>query len=129
VTQMNGVYCTWAPVISTDALLCLVQMVYRPDRFLRGGDHLSFIDQGYPAVRFTEPHENFAHQHQVHFFIDFIINWSFILRRRTCVSSTACSSATLRNSATSNSTPVLRESTASRCGRLHRPRGHRRASP
>ncbi|KAJ7328807.1 aminopeptidase [Mycena albidolilacea] len=41
-----------------------VQMVYRPDRFLRGGDHLSFIDQGYPAVRFTEPHENFAHQHQ-----------------------------------------------------------------
>ncbi|KAJ7077428.1 Zn-dependent exopeptidase [Mycena belliarum] len=41
-----------------------VQMVYRPDRFLRGGDHLPFIDQGYPAVRFTEPHENFAHQHQ-----------------------------------------------------------------
>jgi hypothetical protein len=41
-----------------------VQMVYRPDRFLRGGDHLSFIDNGYPAVRFTEPHENFAHQHQ-----------------------------------------------------------------
>ncbi|KAJ7453691.1 Zn-dependent exopeptidase [Mycena galericulata] len=41
-----------------------VQMVYRPDRFLRGGDHLPFIDRGYPAVRFTEPHENFAHQHQ-----------------------------------------------------------------
>ncbi|KAJ6510810.1 peptidase M28 [Mycena sanguinolenta] len=41
-----------------------VQMVYRPDRFLRGGDHESFIAQGYPAVRFTEPHENFAHQHQ-----------------------------------------------------------------
>lgn len=39
-------------------------MVYRPDRFLRGGDHLPFIDRGYPAVRFTEPHENFAHQHQ-----------------------------------------------------------------
>ncbi|KAJ7727228.1 Zn-dependent exopeptidase [Mycena metata] len=41
-----------------------VQMVYRPDRFLRGGDHESFIANGYPAVRFTEPHENFAHQHQ-----------------------------------------------------------------
>jgi len=41
-----------------------VEMVYRPDRFLRGGDHLSFIAQGYPAVRFSEPHENFAHQHQ-----------------------------------------------------------------
>ncbi|TFK38360.1 aminopeptidase [Crucibulum laeve] len=41
-----------------------VQMMYRPDRFLRGGDHLSFLKQGFPAVRFTEPHENFAHQHQ-----------------------------------------------------------------
>jgi hypothetical protein len=41
-----------------------VQMMYRPDRFLRGGDHLSFLQQGFPAVRFTEPHENFAHQHQ-----------------------------------------------------------------
>ncbi|KAJ7876566.1 Zn-dependent exopeptidase [Mycena leptocephala] len=41
-----------------------VQMVTRPDRFLRGGDHESFLEQGYPAVRFTEPHENFAHQHQ-----------------------------------------------------------------
>ncbi|KAJ6597544.1 aminopeptidase [Mycena vulgaris] len=41
-----------------------VQMVYRPDRFLRGGDHLPFLARGFPAVRFTEPHENFAHQHQ-----------------------------------------------------------------
>ncbi|KAK7039343.1 peptide hydrolase [Favolaschia claudopus] len=41
-----------------------VQMIYRPDRFLRGGDHESFIKNGYPAVRFTEPAENFAHQHQ-----------------------------------------------------------------
>ncbi|KAF7340853.1 Peptide hydrolase [Mycena sanguinolenta] len=31
---------------------------------MNGGDHESFIAQGYPAVRFTEPHENFAHQHQ-----------------------------------------------------------------
>ncbi|KAF5376452.1 hypothetical protein D9615_008595 [Tricholomella constricta] len=41
-----------------------VHIMYRPDRYLRGGDHLSFLKQGFPAVRFTEPHENFAHQHQ-----------------------------------------------------------------
>lgn len=39
-------------------------MIYRRDRFLRGGDHIPFLQQGYPAARFTEPHENFAHQHQ-----------------------------------------------------------------
>ncbi|KAF8063190.1 hypothetical protein FPV67DRAFT_232237 [Lyophyllum atratum] len=41
-----------------------VHITYRPDRYLRGGDHLSFLKQGFPAVRFTEPHENFDHQHQ-----------------------------------------------------------------
>ncbi|KXN91527.1 hypothetical protein AN958_00549, partial [Leucoagaricus sp. SymC.cos] len=41
-----------------------VQVIWRPDRFLRGGDHLSFLRNGFPAVRFTEPRENFAHQHQ-----------------------------------------------------------------
>lgn len=41
-----------------------VQVIYREDRFLRGGDHEPFTDLGYPAARFTEPHENFAHQHQ-----------------------------------------------------------------
>jgi len=41
-----------------------VRLVYRLDRFLRAGDHLSFLQQGYPAVRFTEPHENFDHEHQ-----------------------------------------------------------------
>ena len=34
------------------------------DRFLRGGDHSSFLQEGFPAVRFTEPNENFIHQHQ-----------------------------------------------------------------
>jgi hypothetical protein len=38
--------------------------IYRRDRYLRGGDHISFLQQGYPAARFTEPRENFAHQHQ-----------------------------------------------------------------
>jgi hypothetical protein len=39
-------------------------MELRLDRFLRGGDHRSFSDEGFPAVRFTEWRENFAHQHQ-----------------------------------------------------------------
>jgi hypothetical protein len=41
-----------------------VKLIGRADRFLRGGDHLPFLERGYPAVRFTEPFENFAHQHQ-----------------------------------------------------------------
>lgn len=41
-----------------------VKLISRKDRFLRGGDHLPFLERGYAAVRFTEPFENFAHQHQ-----------------------------------------------------------------
>ena len=41
-----------------------VRIVYRTDRYLRGGDHISFLDQGYPAVRFTEPVEDFHHEHE-----------------------------------------------------------------
>ncbi|MCA1636205.1 MAG: hypothetical protein LC802_21570 [Acidobacteria bacterium] len=41
-----------------------VQMVYRRDRYLRGGDHIPFLEQGYPAVRFSEPNEDYNHQHQ-----------------------------------------------------------------
>lgn len=41
-----------------------VRVIYRLDRFLRGGDDLPFLQQGFPAARFTEPNENFAHQHQ-----------------------------------------------------------------
>ncbi|MFD2717237.1 M20/M25/M40 family metallo-hydrolase [Hymenobacter monticola] len=37
---------------------------YRPDRFLRGGDHTPFNQQGFAAVRFTEMNEDFTHQHQ-----------------------------------------------------------------
>ena len=39
-------------------------MIFRRDRFLRGGDHTSFNAEGFPAVRFTEWQENFDHQHQ-----------------------------------------------------------------
>lgn len=38
-------------------------LVFRPDRFLRGGDHTPFLEHGYPAVRFTELDEDYAHQH------------------------------------------------------------------
>lgn len=41
-----------------------VAMIYRLDRFLRGGDHRPFLQAGYSAVRFTEPNEDFNHQHQ-----------------------------------------------------------------
>src|SRR5579863_3014975 len=41
-----------------------VVMVYRNDRFLRGGDHTPYVDTGYAAVRITEMNENFNHQHQ-----------------------------------------------------------------
>ncbi len=41
-----------------------VDVHWRRDRYLRGGDHFSFLDAGYPAVRFTEPNENWNHQHQ-----------------------------------------------------------------
>lgn len=39
-------------------------MIYRQDRYLRGGDHTSFNEAGFAAVRFTEWRENYNHQHQ-----------------------------------------------------------------
>ncbi len=41
-----------------------VWMIYRRDRYSRGGDHQPFLERGYAAVRFTEPNENYHHQHQ-----------------------------------------------------------------
>jgi hypothetical protein len=41
-----------------------VRLVFRTDRYLRGGDHMSFLAVGYPAVRLTEPSEAFERQHQ-----------------------------------------------------------------
>ena len=41
-----------------------VDMIYRQDRYLRGGDHMAFVQRGFTAVRFSEPNENFRHQHQ-----------------------------------------------------------------
>jgi len=39
-------------------------MIYRKDRYLRGGDHSAFLDKGYPAIRISEPHEYYERQHQ-----------------------------------------------------------------
>jgi hypothetical protein len=39
-------------------------LVFRLDRYLRGGDHYSFNQEGFAAVRFTEFREDFHHQHQ-----------------------------------------------------------------
>jgi hypothetical protein len=41
-----------------------VVMIYRNDRFLRGGDHTPYVDTGFTAVRITEMNENFNRQHQ-----------------------------------------------------------------
>jgi hypothetical protein len=41
-----------------------VALIYRRDRYLRGGDHIPFLERGFAAVRFTEPNEDYTHQHQ-----------------------------------------------------------------
>ena len=43
---------------------CTSGSIYRRDRYLRGGDHIPFLERGFPAARFTEPNEDYAHQHQ-----------------------------------------------------------------
>jgi hypothetical protein len=42
-----------------------IQMVFRGDRFLRGGDHRPFVEAGFPAVRLTSASENYDNQHTV----------------------------------------------------------------
>ncbi len=41
-----------------------VQMIYRRDRYGRGGDHIPFLERGFTAVRITETNEDYDHQHQ-----------------------------------------------------------------
>lgn len=41
-----------------------IRMIFRLDRLGRGGDHRPFVEAGLPAVRFTEPLENYDHEHQ-----------------------------------------------------------------
>ena len=53
-----------ADVGSNDVTDMRVALEYRLDRYLRGGDHSPFLQAGYAACRFTEPAEDFAHQHR-----------------------------------------------------------------
>ncbi len=41
-----------------------IRLIFRVDRYGRGGDHYPFYKAGLPAVRFTEPLEDYTHQHQ-----------------------------------------------------------------
>ncbi|AFD08758.1 M20/M25/M40 family metallo-hydrolase [Solitalea canadensis] len=41
-----------------------VKLIFRKDRYLRGGDHTPFSNAGFAAIRFTEMNENFDRQHQ-----------------------------------------------------------------
>lgn len=41
-----------------------VWMIYRRDRYGRGGDHIPFLERGFTAVRMTEVDEDYTHQHQ-----------------------------------------------------------------
>lgn len=41
-----------------------VNIIHRRDRYLRGGDHIPFLERGFAALRFTEPNEDYRHQHQ-----------------------------------------------------------------
>ncbi|CAL9304079.1 hypothetical protein SUDANB51_04484 [Streptomyces sp. enrichment culture] len=51
-------------VADNDATGMNIRVIHRRDRYRRGGDHIPFLERGYPAARFTEPAEDFAHQHQ-----------------------------------------------------------------
>ncbi|MDH7637246.1 M28 family metallopeptidase [Sphingomonas oryzagri] len=52
-------------IADTDKAIGLdVIAVRRPDRFQRGGDHIPFLEAGYPAVRFSEATEDYDRQHQ-----------------------------------------------------------------
>ncbi|MFF0725571.1 M20/M25/M40 family metallo-hydrolase [Streptomyces sp. NPDC004134] len=51
-------------VADNDATGMGVRVIYRRDRYLRGGDHIPFLERRFPAARFTEPAEDYAHQHQ-----------------------------------------------------------------
>ncbi|MFD5078984.1 M20/M25/M40 family metallo-hydrolase [Streptomyces sp. NPDC058371] len=51
-------------VADNDATGLHIRVVHRRDRYRRGGDHIPFLERAYPAARFTEPAEDFAHQHQ-----------------------------------------------------------------
>jgi Zn-dependent M28 family amino/carboxypeptidase len=65
IDELTGHHAGAAPVPAGKAANQLAtQVIYRPDRYLRGGDHTSFNEQGFAAVRLTEWRENYDRQHQ-----------------------------------------------------------------
>lgn len=53
-----------ARAVEAIAGVAAVRLIFRLDRLGRGGDHRSFTEAGLPALRFTEPLENYDHEHQ-----------------------------------------------------------------
>ncbi|MFL6072089.1 MAG: M28 family peptidase [Mycobacteriales bacterium] len=51
-------------VAQNDATGMAIWPIWRRDRYLRGSDHISFLQQGYPAGRITEPREDYHREHQ-----------------------------------------------------------------
>jgi hypothetical protein len=60
-----------------------IRLIWRRDRYLRGSDHVSFQGQGYPAARFTEPRENFDHEHRNVEVIGGVAGYEFVMRETT----------------------------------------------
>jgi len=58
----------WARFVRDGVRLYLAnvkpRLIYRLDRFGRGGDHSPSFERGFPAIRFTEPNEDYKHEHQ-----------------------------------------------------------------
>ena len=58
----------WARFVRDGARVWLphvnARLIYRLDRFGRSGDHTPFFEKGFPAIRFTEPNEDYKHEHQ-----------------------------------------------------------------
>jgi Zn-dependent M28 family amino/carboxypeptidase len=52
----------YAATLDNDAFA--VRQIWRADRMGRGGDHLPYLEKGYPAIRFSVSVENYDHQHQ-----------------------------------------------------------------
>jgi hypothetical protein len=84
-----------------------VRVIWRRDRYLRGSDHISFQAQGYPAARFTEPRENFNHEHRNVAVVDGVQNGDLIqyVDFGYCARVTRVNAAALWALATSPSTP------------------------
>ncbi len=99
-----------------------VRVIWRRDRYLRGSDHISFQTQGYPAARFTEPRENFNHEHRNVAVVDGVQNGDLIqyVDFDYCARVTRVNAAALWALASSPSMPKNAGDPRDRAGRLLR---------